>query len=105
MRKLKKTYAERRATMATALEMHGLVDSSAARFGGTSFWIKGPEWLDSDILADELRDKSILIEAGTPFFSSENESKNYFRIAYSSIENDKIAEGIARIAETIRAIN
>ena len=101
MRKLKRKFAERRTTMANALEEHGLVDSNAAKFGGTSFWIKGPKSLDSDRLTEVLMERGVLIDAGSPFFGSENAPKNFFRISYSSIPKAKIPNGIARIAETI----
>ena len=101
MRKLKKSFAERRQVMSNALEQHGLGNSSAAHFGGTSFWIEGPEALDADLLAKELAEKSVLIEPGTPFFNEENPPRNFFRIAYSSISTDKIQDGVALIAETI----
>lgn len=102
MRKLKKKYAERRATMSGALEKHDLLESNAAKFGGTSFWIKGPEDLNTDVLAEQLKEKGVLIDAGSPFFGTADAPKNYFRIAYSSIRNAKIAEGVQRIAESIR---
>ena len=98
MRKLKRHFAERRKTMATALENHGLFKSSAAYFGGTSFWIEGPDGLDADELAKELEAESVLIEPGSPFFGVEGAPKNYFRIAYSSIPEEKIADGVAIIA-------
>lgn len=104
MRKLKKKYAERHATMLAALEKNGLSNFVAAKFGGTSFWVKGPETLNSNILAEELAQKSVLIEPGSPFFGANNPPRNYFRIAFSSIENNKIEEGISRIAESIREI-
>lgn len=104
MRKLKKKYAERRATMASALEEHGLVESNAAKFGGTSFWIKGPKGLDSDVLAERLMECGVLIDPGSPFFGLPNAPKNYFRIAYSSIPNSKIAKGVEKIAQTISAL-
>lgn len=104
MRKLKKKYAERHETMLNALEKNGLSDSVAAKFGGTSFWIKGPETLNSNILAEKLVEKSVLIEPGSPFFGAGNPPRNYFRIAYSSIENKKIEEGITRIAAAINEI-
>ncbi|MEM7068074.1 MAG: PLP-dependent aminotransferase family protein [Pseudomonadota bacterium] len=104
MRKLKRKFAERRATMATSLAEHGLVESNAAKFGGTSFWIKGPKTLDTDELAIKLMERSVLIDAGSPFFGAKDAPKNYFRISYSSIPNVKIADGIARIAECIQEL-
>ena len=101
MRKLKKTYAERHATMAHALEQFGLSNAKNATFGGTSFWIEGPKGLDTDLLADRLSEHSVLIEPGSPFFGNKNVPTNYFRIAFSSIANTKIEEGVARIAREI----
>ena len=101
MELLKKKYAERRATMAEALEKHGLVESNAAKFGGTSFWIKGPIDLNTDVPAEKLMARGVLIDRGSPFFGTANPPKNYFRISYSSIPNSRIAEGVERIAETI----
>ena len=89
--------------MSNALQSHGLGNLSAAHFGGTSFWIEGPENLDVDILAKELSDQSVLVEPGTPFFNQKNPPKNFFRIAYSSISVDNIPEGVALISRTIEA--
>ncbi len=104
MRKLKRKFAERRTTMAEALSEHGLVDSNAAKFGGTSFWIKGPANLDSEELTQILMNRGVLIDAGSPFFGVENAPRNYFRISYSSIPKAKIPEGIARIATAIKEL-
>ncbi len=104
MRKLKKTYAERHAVMSAALKTYGLINASAASFGGTSFWIKGPEWLDTDILANNLLEESVIIEAGSAFFAKINLAKNYFRIAYSSIPTNKIEPGIEKIANAIEKL-
>lgn len=105
MRKLKRSYAERRAVMASALQSHGLVESSASQFGGTSFWIRGPEDLDADEMTKRLTEKSVLVDTGTPFFSRKDAPKNYFRIAYSSIPVGKIDQGIAIIAETVKELS
>jgi GntR family transcriptional regulator/MocR family aminotransferase len=101
MRKLKKTFTERHETMANALAAHGIINLSRSVFGGTSFWVRGPETLDADKLGKRLADRSVLIEPGTPFFGDEPPPLNYFRIAYSSIGQDKIERGIEIIAEEI----
>ena len=105
MRKLKRSYAERRQVMADALHTFDMLDASAAQFGGTSFWIRGPETMNSDLLADRLQEKSVLIDTGSSFFGRENAPKNFFRISYSSIDSKQIEEGIALIAETIAEIS
>ena len=104
MRKLKKKYAERHNTMLSALKKFGLGNPSRAKFGGTSFWIKGPTGLDADELSDRLLEKSVLIESGAPFFGSEDSPKNYFRVAYSSIPNNKIEEGVSLISQTVKEL-
>lgn len=102
MRKLKRSYAERRTVMANALEEHGLVNTAAAKFGGTSFWIKGPETLNADQLTNALMEKDVLIDTGTTFFGKPNAPKNFFRISYSSIKAEKISPGIGILAQTIK---
>ncbi len=101
MRKLRRAYAERRRVMQAALDRYGLSRSAAAKFGGTSFWIEGPDWLDSEELAAVLAERSVLIEPGWPFYNRPAAPRNFFRIAYSSIPADRIEVGIARIAEAI----
>ena len=102
MRRLKRSYSERRKVMTAALQAHGLVDAAASKFGGTSFWIKGPANLDSAELGERLKEQSVLIDPGVPFFGKPNAPKNCFRIAYSSIDSEKISDGIALIAGTVR---
>jgi len=103
MRKLRRKFAVRHAIMREALSEHGLFKATTAHFGGTSFWIEGPKWLDAQVLADELEQKSVLIEPGNAFFS-DNQTANFFRVAFSSIQKEKIEEGISIIASTIQSM-
>jgi len=103
MRKLKRKFADRHAIMSESLEKNGLFKANTAKFGGTSFWIEGPPWLDAEILASELEKRGVLIEAGNPFFSTAP-VKNYFRVAFSSIRKEKIEAGVGIIAETISSL-
>ncbi len=99
--RLKRVLARRRAVMQKALDEYGLSNSSAARFGGTSFWIEGPAWLDAGILAAKLRQESVLIEPGAPFYANPNKISNHFRAAYSSIMKKQIPQGVERIRNAI----
>jgi len=106
IRRLRGAFAERRAAMQTALEKVGLSSARAPQFGGASFWIAAPGNIDTEILGKRLREQSVLIEPGAPFFAPENLSgerppKNYMRLAYSSIPSEKIPEGVDIIASTI----
>lgn len=99
IRRMREEYAERYALMATALADGGLSIAGQADFGGTCFWIDGGAGLDADRLAERLRDEGVLIESGAPFFAASDGPCRFFRMAFSSIARDRIAEGVARVAE------
>jgi len=101
IRRMRGEYAKRHDTMAQALERCGLTIAGRSSFGGTSFWIEGPEGLDADALADALRKDGVLIESGSPFFAHQAGACRYFRMAYSSIDASRIAEGVERVAAKI----
>ena len=98
LRRLRRHLEVRREVLQEALEKEDLFEQTASHFGGTSFWIKGPSWLDARLLAKRAAEQGILIEAGDVFFRPVNPPLNYFRIAYSSIDSKKIPEGIAKLA-------
>ena len=101
LRRLRRHLEVRREVLQDALEKENYFEQTASHFGGTSFWIKGPEWLDARLLAKRAAEQGILIEAGDVFFAPENPPLNYFRIAYSSIASEKIPEGIERLARLL----
>ncbi|MFZ1727969.1 MAG: PLP-dependent aminotransferase family protein [Albidovulum sp.] len=100
--RLNQAYKRRRTTMDDAIRAHGLVIAGQGSFGGSSFWMRAPEGVDTDILARSLRARGVLIEPGRIFFTPRTAPKNYYRLAYSSIAQSRIPDGIAQIAEAIR---
>ena len=90
--------------MQSAIDAEGLFSHSAAHFGGTSFWVSGPDWLDSRILAKRAMKDGVLIEAGDAFFDDKTPLLNYFRLAYSAISSERIPEGVARLAAGVRTL-
>ena len=104
IRKLRRRLANRRAVMSESLAEVGLLDTQAARFGGTSFWIQGPAALDTDALARKLADQSVLIEPGANFFFQQNRH-NAMRLAFSSIPASKIPEGVKRVSQTMAQLH
>lgn len=103
IRRMREEYAERYEVMASALAAGGVQIAGQANFGGTCFWIDGGEGLDADHLADQLRDDGVLIESGAPFFAASGGPCRFFRMAFSSIPRDRIADGISRVAERLTA--
>lgn len=61
-----------------------------------------PEGVDTEALALSLRRKGVLIEPGRLFFAPEAAPPNTYRLAYSSIPNTRIAEGIGLIGTALR---
>jgi GntR family transcriptional regulator / MocR family aminotransferase len=105
IRRLHKAYRSRWEIMGKALETHFPSSSRIPSFGGTSFWVKGPAKLNSEALARAAAEKSILIEPGRVNFGSTAQPKNFFRVAFSSVEEKKIEPGIKLLAEIMKSIS
>jgi GntR family transcriptional regulator/MocR family aminotransferase len=88
--------------MGDALSKHLPSSTRIPSFGGTSFWVKGPTKLDSDQLNLDAQGKGILINPGRICFGASNGPRNYFRLAFSSIDEKKIEPGIRLLAELIK---
>ena len=99
--RMRKAYQRRRHEMATAIEAHGLTLAGKVGDGGSSFWMKAPEHVDTEDLARRLHRRGVVIEPGKLFFEPETAPSNYYRLAYSSISSARIAEGIRLVAEEI----
>ncbi|MGI9462398.1 MAG: PLP-dependent aminotransferase family protein, partial [Aestuariivirgaceae bacterium] len=101
IRRLHRAYRERWETMGEALAKHLPASSSNPSFGGTSFWVESPGDLDCEELSEAAKLNGILIEPGRIYFGARPRPRNYFRLGFSSIENDLIEPGIKLLAETI----
>lgn len=102
IRRMKDAFQERRTVMADALHANGLEIAGAAGFGGSSFWMRGPDHVDTEALSTRLKTRGVLIEPGRPFFDGPDAPRNHYRLAYSSIPAKSIAKGISIISEEIR---
>ena len=103
IRKMSKTLHKRSQLMQELLDKYFPDSSPKLAFGGSAYWIKGPQDLDSERLVLEAKKKGILIESGNTFFAQEGAVKNYFRLAFSSISSDKISEAIPILARLVFA--
>jgi GntR family transcriptional regulator / MocR family aminotransferase len=102
IRRLHKAYRTRWEVMAKALNDHLPNASRSPSFGGTAYWVKGPAKLDSEALSQAALTKGIFIEPMRIAFAGNAKPKNHFRLAFSSIDENKIEPGIKLLAETIR---
>jgi GntR family transcriptional regulator/MocR family aminotransferase len=70
-------------------------------FGGTSFWVRGPDKLDAHDLAKRAKSEGVLIEPGRVHFLGRERPKNYFRLAFSSLPTERIEPGIHILSDLI----
>ena len=104
LHRMRTEYHKRHVLMAEALRRENLTVAGSSTFGGTSFWMEGPEGLDADRLVSELRQDGVLVESGSPFFPRSDRPCRFFRMGYSSIPGTSIAEGVARVRARIDAL-
>jgi GntR family transcriptional regulator/MocR family aminotransferase len=101
MNRMKAAYRRRRQVMEEAIIAHGLSVAGQGGSGGSSFWMRAPDRVDTRELAERLRAVGVLIEPGWAFFDPVRAPRNFYRLAYSSIPPTRIDEGIARIARAV----
>lgn len=103
-RRMRARMERRHSILRSALQAEGLLTSDATTtFGGASLWLTGPERLDADRLAVDLREKNVLIEPGSAFYASDAPPKNTIRVGFSTIPTARIPDGVQIIAAAIRA--
>lgn len=104
IRKLSLTLYQRSITMRIHLEKFFPAETSLTLHGGSALWLKGPKGLDSRVLANRLSKKGVLIEPGDIFFYPQQKKCPYFKLGFSSLPEEKIADGINIIIETIKEL-
>lgn len=102
IRRMGSALQDRRAVMEKAFSEHDLRISGRGYYGGSSFWMRAPDGVDTDVMARRLHQQNVLIEPGRPFFTGAHQPSNYYRLAYSSIPAARIPEGLALVAQAIR---
>ncbi len=99
--RMKQAFKRRRIVMDDAIRAHGLTVAGQGGFGGSSFWMRAPEGVDTHALALRLQAAGVLIEPGQAFFDPARVRHDYYRLAYSSIAAPRIPEGVALIAKAL----
>jgi GntR family transcriptional regulator/MocR family aminotransferase len=101
IRKMGAALHSRRTQMQNAIDACGLEVAGLGAFGGSSYWMRAPEHIDTSALATRLQAVGVLIEPGHAFFTSPDQTRRYYRLGYSSIPAERIAAGIGLVAEHI----
>lgn len=100
-RRLRHAYHSRWQVMSEALETHLPGASVAPGFGGTSFWVRGPDSLDVRTFGVRAAQEGIIIERGDVHFAASSPPRNFFRLGFSAIATDRIEPGVERLAQLI----
>jgi GntR family transcriptional regulator/MocR family aminotransferase len=104
IRRMGSALHERREVMTRAITENGLQIAGRGAYGGSSFWMRAPEAVDTEELARRLRARGVLIEPGHSFFAGPARPRNFYRLAYSSIPASRVAQGVAIVAQEIEAM-
>jgi GntR family transcriptional regulator/MocR family aminotransferase len=99
--RMARSYAKRRAVMEDCIKGFGLTLGTREVHGGSSFWMRAPEGVDTMKLALDLRADNVLIEPGNAFFARRAPDSSHYRLAYSSIDSGRIRQGLELVAERL----
>ena len=105
VRRMGSALHERRKKMEEGFAQNGLDVAGQGAHGGSSFWMRAPEGIDTQILATRLRARGVLIEPGHSFFGGDEQPQNFYRLGYSSIPANRISEGLQALASEIDAMS
>jgi DNA-binding transcriptional MocR family regulator len=99
---LRQVYRQRRDTALAALKAHMPEGVRWTRPGGGFFiWLTLPEPLRAGEVAQQAREKHLLIPEGDPFFA-EAPTGQHLRLAFSYVTPENIEQGIVTLAQVIR---
>ena len=101
LERLRRVYQERRDVTLAALEayMPGGVGWTRPA-GGFFVWLTLPAPLRAAEVAEQAREKGVLIPVGDPFFA-EVPTGQHLRLAFSYVKMDKIQEGVQTLARVL----
>lgn len=103
-RKLVQVFQTRCQLMSNALATH-LNGSYAVPKGGSSIWIRLPEYINTRHLKETATQNGILLQSGDFYYLEAKSPQNFIKLGFSAIADNQIAPGIARLAELLRAIH
>lgn len=100
IRKLNVTYRERRELLTSAFSKYLPQFQVMPSQGGSGAWIKGPEGLNTQTLAENCAARGVLIEPGDIFFrKSSTASQSHLRLGYAAIPGNLIDAGVQELAK------
>lgn len=102
--KIKKVYSKRRDVMIKAMEDEFPKEVIFTRpSGGLFTWVTLPRNMNARKLLEECLEKKVAFVPGGSFYPNGG-NENTFRLNYSNMPEDRIVEGIKRIAQIIKNV-
>jgi GntR family transcriptional regulator/MocR family aminotransferase len=101
--KIQKTNKERWGLINEKINQEPLL-SSTPTHGGSTFWVKIPESVDSEKLCQKLLERGVAVRPGHTSFFEEKPPSNYLHLGYSAVDTNKINKGIDIIVKEIKAM-
>lgn len=104
LRRLARNFQDRSEAMAAALDTY-LPGSYQQPSGGSSYWCKVPEHIDTAVLKEEAAQRGLLIISCSSYHFGDHLPKNYIKLGFSAIDISAIEPGIKILAELIREMS
>jgi len=101
IRRIHRAYADRWRAMGRALAEHLPGWAERPAFGGSAYWLTGGPGFDSMAAAARALEAGVIIEPGPPFFANPADGRRHMRLGFSSIDEARIGDGIARLRPLI----
>ena len=101
--KIQKTNKERWRLINEKINQEPLL-SCTPTHGGSTFWVKIPESVDSDKLCQKLLDRGVTVRPGHASFFEEKPPSNYLHLGYSAVDTNKINKGIDILVKEIKSM-
>lgn len=103
--RLTQSFKRRWSVMDEALKKHPVFSATAPTFGGSSFWVQLPNKVSAVELESLAAQNGIIINAGDHYFASRNGPGNYCRLGFSSMPDNKIVDGIDKLAQLVGTLS
>lgn len=101
IKEIRKIYGERRTLMLDCMDKYfpaGVKHTNP--YGGLFAWVELKEGLDAAKIMEECIKENVAYVPGESFFPK-SKKKNFFRVNYSCMPEDKIVEGIQRLGKVL----
>lgn len=101
---IKKVYKKRRDLMLQEIKNNFPPEVKVVKAeGGLFLWLEFPEHIDTTELMKKTLERNVAFVPGAPFYPNGG-GHNTCRLNYSNMPEDKIVEGIRRLAEVIKEV-